>query len=85
MLRLFLILVLVIGLVGCGGSKDEIVPLEQVPENVMKAARKKRPELTYERQARKKANGVWVIKGKEKNGKTREFEIDSNGNILEEE
>jgi hypothetical protein len=78
------ILVLMILLLGCGKSEPagEAVPIDQVPENLMKTARKELPNVTFDR-ASKRPNGVWVIRGKTSTGKVREIEMDPSGKVLE--
>ena len=70
-------------LIGCGqGPKAELVPLDDVPENVMKVARDKLPDVTFE-QCVKRPDGVYVIGGKEIRGKIREIELTEDGEIVE--
>jgi hypothetical protein len=78
---LMLVLFLV---VGCGGEgkKKEPLPLDQVPENVLKVAREKLPDVTFER-ALRKPNGEYEIIGKNKQGKVREIDIKPSGEVTE--
>ena len=70
-------------IIGCGqGPKAELVPLENVPENVMTVAREKLPGVTFE-QAVKRPDGVYVIGGKDSRGKVREIEMTADGEIVE--
>jgi hypothetical protein len=78
------ILALVLGLVGCGGSaagRDNI-PLEQVPENVMKVAKDNLKDVTFDKAWRKK-NGEYEVSGKDKKGKVREIDIAPDGTVTE--
>jgi hypothetical protein len=72
-------------LVGCGaasGGGKTVVELKDVPENVMKVAREKLPDVTFDA-AWKKPNGVIEVRGKAKNGKVREIDIRPDGSVEE--
>ena len=70
---------------GCGSAaKDELVPLEKVPENVMSAAKKTLPDVTFD-QALKRSDGRYEVRGKDKTGKVRDVDISATGEILEVE
>jgi hypothetical protein len=70
--------------VGCGdsGAKAVSVPLEQVPESFVKTAKQKLPEVQFDH-ARKLPNGNYEIRGKAKNGKVREVELNPAGEVVE--
>jgi hypothetical protein len=74
---------LVLGL-GCGdaGAKAEIVPIEQVPPELVKIAKEKLPNIAFDH-ARKLGNGNYEIRGKAKNGKVREVEVTPAGDVVE--
>jgi hypothetical protein len=76
--------VLVAVALGCGdgGSKGVVVPLDQVPEPMLKVAREKLPQDQFDH-ARKLPNGNYEIRGQTKNGKVREIEFDAAGKIVE--
>jgi hypothetical protein len=77
---LLLMLVLVIG---CSGEKKkEPVPLDQVPEKVLKVGKEKLPDVTFERAVRK-PNGEYELIGKNKQGKVREIDITPSGEVTE--
>ena len=78
------ILALVLGLVGCGESAGarENIPLDQVPENVMKVAKDNLPDITFDKAWRKK-NGEYEVSGKDKKGKVREIDIKPDGTVTE--
>ncbi len=91
MRRLFLglLLVLLVGgasmvASGCseGGGKAVVVPLDQVPEPLVKTAKEKLPEVKFDH-ARRLSNGNYEIRGKAKNGKVREVELTPNGEVVE--
>lgn len=74
---------LVIG--GCGpqeAPKKKAVPLDKIPENVMKVAKEKLPGVTFDRAVRK-ANGEYEILGKTKDGKVREIDVTPSGEVTE--
>jgi hypothetical protein len=78
MLALMLVLA-----VGCSSEKKKVpVPLDQVPESVMKVAREKLADVTFER-ALKKPNGEYELIGKNKQGKVREIDITPSGDVTE--
>jgi hypothetical protein len=68
--------------VGCSEKKNEPVPLEKVPDNVMKVAKEKLTDVTFER-AMRKPNGEYEVIGKNKQGKVREIDITPNGEVTE--
>lgn len=85
MSRCFLAVVLMC-LAGCGQGESEasrvIIPLDQVPEPLMKIAHEKLPEVTFEK-AWKKANGDIEVAGKNKKGKIREIDMTPSGEVVE--
>jgi len=74
-----------IALSGCGGPTKEAktaIELKDVPPEVMKVAKEKLPDVTFER-AMKKANGEYEVIGKNKSGKVREIDITPDGTVTE--
>jgi hypothetical protein len=75
---------------GCGSdaSKEQPLSLEQVPANILKAAEEERarsiPDVKFER-ATRHADGGYEVRGKGKNGKVRDVELDANGKVIEVE
>jgi hypothetical protein len=71
---------------GCGGKldTDERIPLDQVPPAVLKAARDKLPDVTFDTVYRDVYNGqpVYEVRGKTKNGKIRECEVNDKGEVV---
>ena len=72
---------------GCGElfEKTEMVELDKVPEPVMEAAKKKLPDVKFETAWTEK-NGdkiAYEVRGKDKNGKTRDVKVSPTGEILE--
>lgn len=85
----FMIAMLLLVLVGCGdapipGSGITVMKLEDVPPELVKAAQEKLPGVTFDT-AWRKASGTYEIRGKQKNGKIREVDIEPNGTIVEVE
>lgn len=78
------VLVLLVLAIGCGdgGSKAELIPLDQVPEPLLKTAQKTLPEVKFDH-ARKMANGNYEVRGKARNGKVREVELSPAGEVVE--
>jgi hypothetical protein len=77
------ILALAILVGGCGRqAKDQMLPLDQVPENVMKVANDTLPDVKFDQVARR-SDGRYEIRGKDKKGKVREVEISPKGEVLE--
>ena len=82
-MRKFILVVLFGVLLGCsGGSKDQMIPLAEVPNNFLDTAKEKLPEVTFE-QALKRGDGSWEIRGKDKKGKTRDVELSATGEVLD--
>jgi hypothetical protein len=68
---------------GCGSETNtEVVPLDQVPEPVMKVAKVKLPKVKFER-ALKKPDGEFEVIGKAKHGKVREIDLRPDGTVTE--
>jgi len=84
-MRGFSFSVLLCLLVGCGSAaRDELVPLEEVPENIMDAARQTLPDVTFD-QALRRSDGRYEVRGKDNRGKVRDIDISDSGEILEVE
>jgi outer membrane lipoprotein-sorting protein len=66
-------------LAGCGEDRSKaVVPLDQVPEPAMKAAKETLKDVKFE-QAFKKADGTYEVRGKNAQGKVREVEVTADG------
>ena len=83
-MRRILTALLLMVAVGCQGEPkgEENVPLEQVPDPVMKTAKKELPDIEFS-QAWKTPNGNYEVRGKNKNGKTRDIQVKPTGEIVE--
>jgi hypothetical protein len=81
---MFLAVPVLVLAVGCGGQEKTKtpVPLEQVPEAVMKVAKEKLPDVKFERAA-KEPNGDYELIGKDKKGKTREIDVSPSGQVTQ--
>jgi len=68
---------------GCGSDPtDQLIPLEQVPEDMLKVAREKLPEVKFD-QALKRKDGSVEVRGKDGRGKVRDIDFSASGEILE--
>lgn len=71
---------------GCGRAipADEVVPLDKVPPAIMKKAEETLPGYKFAAAWRKVEDGrdVYEIRGKNKQGQTREVEISPNGEVV---
>jgi hypothetical protein len=84
-MRAILAAVVLAAAVGCGGAAGQNrtdIPLSEVPENVMKVAKEKLPDVTFDKAWRKK-NGEYEVSGKDKKGKVREIDITPDGQVTE--
>jgi uncharacterized membrane protein YkoI len=77
---------LLLAAAGCASEpeSDEIVPLDQVPPNVMKIARDQLPGYTFDTVYKMKIDGkdAYEVRGKDKRGKVREVEVSASGEVL---
>jgi hypothetical protein len=71
--------------IGCGGQsqKRDEIPLTEVPENVMKVAKEKLPDVTFDKAWKSKDGQLYEISGKNKKGKVREIDIKPDGTVVE--
>ena len=68
---------------GCGSEPaSQLIPLEQVPEKMLKVAREKLPEVKFD-QAVKRQDGTVEVRGKDPRGKVRDIDFSASGEILE--
>jgi hypothetical protein len=84
MIRVLLVFALAVTLAGCTKSSSTPVPLDQVPESLMKISHEKLPDVTFDR-AVIKPNGIYEISGKDKKGKVRDVEMTAAGEVTEVE
>jgi hypothetical protein len=83
---------LILTLSGCGqddeddvvGESKKAIPFEQVPAQVLEAAKKAAPELTFYAAYKDKFNGQdsLELKGRTKSGKIEEIEVSPDGKFL---
>ena len=71
-------------ILGCSDSslKKTTLELKDVPANVMQVAREKLPGVTF-KTAWQLSNGMYEVRGKAKNGKVREIDINPDGTVVE--
>ena len=79
--------VLMLLITGCGEAfeKTEMVPIEKVPEPVMKVAKEKLPGVKFDT-AWTETEGdktVYEVRGKSADGKTRDIKVSPDGSVLE--
>lgn len=68
---------------GCdSGPADQMIPLEQVPENMLNVAREKLPGVKFD-QALKRKDGSVEVRGMDGRGKVRDIDFSASGEILE--
>jgi hypothetical protein len=75
--------------IGCGEQSvtNEAVPLEKLPPGALDLAKQQRPDVKFDsaRKAKYKGQDAIEIRGKNKQGKVREVEVDLTGKLLEVE
>jgi hypothetical protein len=82
--------VVAFSMVGCGDNDDDVgkkktpIPMDQVPPNVLKAAKEAAPDLTFFAAYQDTFQGQDSIelKGKNKLGKIKEIEVSPEGKVL---
>ncbi len=62
---------------------DTVVPLEQVPNAALKAARARLPDIKFDQAWKLPGRDAYELRGKTNTGKIREVEVTSSGRILE--
>jgi hypothetical protein len=82
-------LLLLVGILsGCGKANapktKSVIPVEQVPSVVMKAAQKKEPEVSFNKVI-KTPDGIYEVQGKTKAGKIVEVEVTESGEVMKVE
>ena len=86
MKKTLLVVLLMVVVVGCENEpkSDDIVPIEQVPANVMEVARKQLPGYTFDTVYKMKIDGkdAYEVRGKDKRGKVREVEVSATGEVI---
>jgi uncharacterized membrane protein YkoI len=77
-------LILAFGCTSSPPESDEIVPMDNVPANVMEVARKQLPGYTFDTVYKMKIDGkdAYEVRGKDKRGKVREVEVSATGEVI---
>jgi hypothetical protein len=88
-MRYILCLSLLVGIqTGCGqagaAKTKSVIPMDQVPAAVMKAAHKKEPDVTFNKVI-KAPDGIYEVQGKTKAGKILEVEVTESGQVVKVE
>ncbi|HJT35865.1 MAG TPA: hypothetical protein VJ783_27805 [Pirellulales bacterium] len=80
-----LLLVLSLGCSKPAGPKDQVVPLDQVPQAAIEAAQQKLPDIKFQTAWKKKVGDeeVYELRGKNAQGRVREAEVYADGRIYE--
>ncbi len=72
---------------GCGEAfeKTDMVPIDKVPEPVMKVAKEKLPGVKFDTAWTEKEGDktVYEVRGKSADGKTRDIKVSPDGTVLE--
>ena len=83
----FVLALLCLTIAGCGEAfeKTEMVPIDKVPEAVMKVAKEKLPGVKFDTAWTEKAGDkiVYEVRGKSSDCKTRDIKISPEGSVLE--
>lgn len=84
---MFLPLALAACLSGCEGrlEPDESVAIEQVPEPVMKAAKKALPDVKFTTAWKERVGGedAYEVRGQNARGRIRDVKVSASGKVLE--
>lgn len=80
-----LLLLLALGCSKSAGPKDQVVPLDQVPQAAVEAAQKQLPDIKFQTAWKKKVGDedVYELRGKNAQGRIREAEVYGDGRIYE--
>ncbi|SIO34810.1 hypothetical protein SAMN05444166_3981 [Singulisphaera sp. GP187] len=86
MKKTFSAIALMVFVLGCSSEpeSDEIVPIEQVPVQILDVARRELPGYTFDTVYKMKVEGkdAYEVRGKDKRGKVREVEVSTTGEVL---
>ena len=86
-LKLLVASILCFTVAGCGEvfEKSEMVPVDKVPDAVMKVANEKLPGIKFDTAWKEKDGDktVYEVRGKSSDGKTRDIKISPDGSVLE--
>ncbi|RUL84369.1 outer membrane protein assembly factor BamD [Tautonia sociabilis] len=74
--------------IGCGEGREEdetVVPIDQLPPAVLKAAQEKLPGVTFDSAWKEEEDGqvAYEVRGKAKDGKIRDAKVTPDGRVLE--
>lgn len=75
--------------IGCGEAarRDEPAKISDVPEDILKVAQEKLPNIKFDQAWKTKFKGqdAYELRGKNSRGKVREVEVSTSGEVLEVE
>ena len=80
------LLAVCMGLTGCGKHEQtEMVPIDKVPDAVMKVAKEKLPDVNFDTAWTESEGGktFYEVRGKSKDGKTRDIKVSTEGKVIE--
>jgi hypothetical protein len=79
-----MMLIFVLGCANGPPESEKVLPIDQVPKNVMEVARKQLPGYTFDTAYKIKIDGkdAYEVRGKDKRGKVREVEVSAAGEVL---
>ena len=80
-----LLALLALGCSKAAKPKDQVVPIEQVPQAAVEAAQKRLPDIKFQTAWKKKVGDedVYELRGKNAQGRVREAEVYADGRIYE--
>jgi hypothetical protein len=80
-----LLLCLALGCSETAEPKDQVIPIDQVPQAAIDAAHKSLPDIKFQAAWKKRVGDedVYELRGKNSNGRIREAEVYGDGRIYE--
>jgi uncharacterized lipoprotein len=69
-------------LAGCGsGKRDQLLPLDKAPAELLEAARQSQPDVTFD-QVLKQTDGNFEFRGSSDSGRIRKVTVSPEGKVL---
>lgn len=83
----FVFAILLLNAIGCVDAfdKTEMIPIDKVPESVLKVAKEKLPGVKFDSAWTEKEGDklFYEVRGKSADGKTRDIKISPDGKVME--